>query len=287
MTEKIAIIAWGAMADVLYATPIVRQIRNLHPEAYITWLIRDKFAEVIETNPDIDAVETFVLPEGHESRQDAELVMDRDILVHAHMNFDTVYDLQYWPRHSNFYERPSEDFISLRARNAKLDASAIKDRKIVCEHTVVDGQAVSQFILDNQLDGKIVTINHISYASSPVWSFENYQLLADELAKQNVRCVLTGASHESIIDRVIDARGMPYRQWKALIGCSNFYLGLDSGAKTLAASTNTPMVILHSKDFPLQKTGCGAMGIRTQNIWELSPPPSIDTVVSLILDNIE
>jgi hypothetical protein len=99
--------------------------------------------------------------------------------------------------------------------------------------------------------------------------------------------VFTGATHEPIPEHCIDARGMPYRIWAALIARSNCYLGLDSGAKALAALTDTPMIILQSNDFPLQKTGCMAMGIRTQNIWELCPAPNVETLVGLIIQNMK
>ena len=142
MSEKIAIVAWGAMADVLYATPIVCLIRTLHPDAHITWLVRDKFAEVVETNPDIDEVRTFVLPEGYPSRQDAEYVMDGAILGYAQKEYDRYYDLQYWPRHSNFSENPTEDFISLRARNAGLNPNEIVSRVIRLQSSKEDKEAV-------------------------------------------------------------------------------------------------------------------------------------------------
>ncbi|MHA2063158.1 MAG: glycosyltransferase family 9 protein, partial [Candidatus Thorarchaeota archaeon] len=144
MTKTIAIIAWGAMADVLYATPIVRHVRHLHPDATITWFVRDKFAEVIETNPDINNVLTFELPAGYASRQEAEHEMDSMILEYT-QSFDKVFDLQYWPRYSNFYERPTEDFISLRARNAGLDHSAITDRRIVLGLTAEDEEEAFEF----------------------------------------------------------------------------------------------------------------------------------------------
>lgn len=285
MTETIAIIAWGAMADVLYATPIVRHIRRLHPDATITWLVRDKFAEIIETNPDIDDVDPFTLPLGHVNRQDAEYVMDQLILETAKTEYDRYFDLQYWPRHSNFYEYPTEDFISLRARNAGLDPSAITDRSIVLETTEYDSKLINDFILDNHLDGKLIAINHISYASSFVWSFDQYQQLTNILQGSNIKCVFTGAPNEPLPQNAYDARGMPYRQWMKLIACSDFYLGLDSGAKTLAAATDTPMIILHSKDFPLQKTGCQVMRIRTYDIWELTTIPSVETIINLMESN--
>ena len=232
---KIAIIAWGAMADVLYATPIVAQIRRQFPEAEITWLIRDKFAEVIETNLDIDNVLTFTLPTGYSSRQEAEHVMDSIILQDAQNNFDKVFDLQYWPRYNNFYENPTEDFISLRARNAGLDPADIIDRSIALNISKEDERTALKFILENIRDPDhygiypdFISVNHISYAASPVWSFENYTKLISILSERKIKCIFTGAPNEPIPPRAIDARGIPYMQWAEIIAMSNLWLGLDS-----------------------------------------------------------
>lgn len=287
MKETIAIVAWGAMADVLYATPIVRQIRCMNPEAHITWLIRDKFAEVIETNPYIDRMEKFALPDGYETRQDAEYVMDREILAFANSMFDKVYDLQYWPRYSNFYERPTEDFISLRARNAGLDPTQIQDRSIAMSYSDDDLFSTERFYLE-YLDGTegFITVNHISYAASPVWSLDNYAQLVKLLAEKRIDAVFTGAPNEPIPEGAIDARGMPYREWASLINMSDLWLGLDSGAVALACSGDVPIIKLHSPDFPLRKTGIKAMGLRTDNkVLELCPAPSPESMAELIMEN--
>ncbi len=289
MTQTIAVIAWGAMADVLYATPIVRHIRELHPDSLITWIVRDKFAEVVELNPHINAVLKWQLPEGFSSRQEAEHVMDKQILAHAKANFDKVYDLQYWPRHANFYENPNEDFISLRARNAGLDPAAIKDRSIVSTLSQSDLDEAKAFIAKNQLEHRwFVTVNHISYAASPVCTFDYYQQIVDlvQHLPMGVDVVFTGATNEPIPSGGIDARGLSYRVWQAIIGMSDFYVGLDSGAKTLACATKVPMAILHSRDFPLKKTGCASMGIRTSNVMELTTIPSPSSLVDVIASHI-
>ncbi len=289
MADKLGIIAWGAQADILYATPIVHHIRLLNPEAHITWLVRDKFAEVIETNPDIDSVLTFVLPTGYSSRQEAEHVMDSIILQHAQNDFDQVFDLQYWPRYSNFYERPNEDFISLRARNAGLDPVDIKDRGIVMHSTSDDADAVAAFKrkkLGKNAGKPFITVNHISYAASPAWSFENYSQLVDILDDQyGVISVFTGAPNEPTPEHCVDARGMQYRQWATLIADSGLWLGLDSGAVALACASDVPIIKLYSPDFPLSKTGIKAMGLRQSNVLELYPAPSPEAMAELIVSN--
>ena len=291
MTKTIGIIAWGAQADVLYATPIVRHVRDKFPDAYITWLVRDKFAEVVETNPHIDKIKTFTLPEGHTNRQDAEYIMDKTIREFASRTYDRVLDLQYWPTFSNFYERPTEDFISLRARNAGLDPNDIVDRKIVMPVTSTDAVGVRKFRhakMGKHLDKKFITVNHISYAASPVWSFQNYSDLVDILDHEyDVLSVFTGAPNEPIPEHCVDARGMPYRQWAGLIHISRLWLGLDSGAVALACAGSAPIIKLHSKDFPLAKTGIKAMGLRRESVLELYPAPSVESMAELIMENIK
>jgi ADP-heptose:LPS heptosyltransferase len=295
MKEKISIIAWGAMADVLYATPIVRLIRRTFPETYIVWMVRNKFAEVLQTNPDVDEVRVFKLPTGYATRQDAEYVMDQEILAQAKGGeFTRCFDLQYWPRHGNFYERPHEDFISLRARNAGIAPTNIKDRSVVLEVSQDDEKAALKFVLENvgypDDDGvypQFITVNHISYAASPVWSFENYEKLVQLLDEQLIMAVFTGAPNEPIPEGAIDARGMPYMQWAELISMSDLWLGLDSGAVALACASDTPIIKLHSRDFPLAKTGIKAMGLRKDNVLELCPAPSPESMADLIMENMK
>lgn len=286
-TKTIAVIAWGAMADVLYATPIVRKIRESHPKDHIVWIVRDKFAEVVETNPHITSLIKWKLPEGFNSRQEAEYEMDRQILKYAQDNYDKVYDLQYWPRYANFFENPSEDFISLRARNAGIDPASIKNRSITILPKDSDIIEADRFMVVNNLKGYVfITVNHISYAASPVCNFEFYEKLVEIMNEAGISVVFTGATNEPIPKNGIDARGLPYRVWQVLIAKSDFYLGLDSGAKTLACSTNTPMIILHSKDFSLKKTGCVSMGIRTSNILELTTIPTVTSLSDTIISHI-
>ena len=287
MREKIAVIAWGAMADVLYATPIVRQIRRMSPEAYIVWLVRDKFAPVVQGNQDIDEVRTFPLPEGFPDRQAAEHVMDKIILEYAKREeFSKFYDLQYWPRYSNFYENPNEDFVSLRARNAGIDPATITDRSVELRWSRDDEKQNTMWMMENGLfngEQPFISVNHISYAADAVWSLDNYQQLADILwDKHQVKSVFTGAPNEPIPENVIDARGMPYRQWAIVIRASNLWLGLDSGAVALACASETPIIKLHSPGFPLAKTGIRSMGLRQNDVLELCPAPTPESLAHTI-----
>lgn len=288
MKETIAIVAWGAMADVLYATPIVSQVRRMSPDADISWLVRDKFAPVVDDNPDIDHVVRFTLPEGHASRQDAEYAMDREILKYARDRYDRVIDLQYWPRYSNFYERIGEDFISLRCRNADLPIVPRDQRNIVLGVPAQEQARAMRFVQDQGLGGvspRFITVNHISYAASPVWSLDNYRSLVAMLAEHNIKAVFTGAPNEPLPEGAIDARGMPYLQWAEVIRLSDLWLGLDSGAVALACASKVPIIKLHSPDFPISKTGIKSMGLRQDKVLELCPAPNVESLARMIVEN--
>ena len=283
---KIGFLQFGAMADAAYAIPILKHVRKIYPEAHITWCIRDKFAELIETLPYLDDVKRYKLPEGYSSRQEAEHIMWQQMKDEANISFDKVIKPQQWPDH-NFW-RSGLDLLSLMAENAGFSPSEITDRSIEVFYTSQDIKQHEIFINKNNLNGKkYITCNHISYAAQPMWSLEKYQQLVDNLLEHDIYSVFTGAHNEVIPNRAIDARGMPFRQWGICIKNSHLYLGLDSGAKTLAASTKVPMIILHALDFPLSKTSCRSMGIRTTNIWELCPAPNVETIYNVIMENMK
>lgn len=152
-----------------------------------------------------------------------------------------------------------------------------------------DEQAVTDFLHKKKIPqrtDKFITVNHISYAASSVWSFDNYSRLVDILDhKHNVFCVFTGAPNEPITEHCIDARGMPYRQWARLIAASDLWLGLDSGAVALACASDVPIIKLYSNDFPLSKTGIKSMGLRHKNVLELCPAPNPEAMAELIVEN--
>src|SRR5579864_2694346 len=54
--QQLLIVREEALGDVLLATPIVREIRRQHPDAYITFLTNWKSEELLAGNPDIDEV---------------------------------------------------------------------------------------------------------------------------------------------------------------------------------------------------------------------------------------
>jgi len=286
MTKTIAFLQYAAMADILYATPILREVRRRNPDSHISWFVRDRFSNVIETNPHLDAIKTYIVKEDYGSKEANERVLWAQMKADAEAGpYDEIIRPQQWPDHDFF--RSNDDLLTLMAQNAGIDDDF--SRKVELCITSEDVKSVTARFGDIDWT-KVVTINHISYAASPILTPVQYSEIAYALIQQGLYPMFTGASEEPIpgstwdgVPIVLDARGTTYREWAECIRRSSLWLGLDSGAVTLAASTDTPMIKLHSPDFAIHKTGVKAMGLREDDILELTTPPTVDSVVNLIL----
>lgn len=54
--QRILIVKFGALGDILMATPLLTALRQAYPAAHLTWLVEDKNVQAIDANPFIDEV---------------------------------------------------------------------------------------------------------------------------------------------------------------------------------------------------------------------------------------
>ena len=54
--QRILIVKFGALGDILMATPLLTALRQAYPEAHLTWLVEDKNVQAIDANPFVDEV---------------------------------------------------------------------------------------------------------------------------------------------------------------------------------------------------------------------------------------
>lgn len=308
MTESIAFLAYGAAGDVMYATPILREVRRIHPDAHISWFVRDKFSNLVETNPNLDAVKVYVVGTAWDEDNVTDLRRKElnEITMWQQMKddgrdgpYDIVMAPQQWPDHDLF--RSADDIVTLMAQNAGLTDLSF-DRSPELKITPADRKAVDQRFPDVDWN-KVVTINHVSYAAGKVWTEEQYSNLSYQLWRAGLTPMFTGLGGDYIPDalclstgderypmamssqphhKILDARDTTYREWTECIRRSCLWFGLDTGAASLAACTDTPIIKLHSPTFPLSKTGIKDMKLRFKDVLEITTVPSVDSMVSLI-----
>ncbi len=99
MAQNILLVRLSAMGDIVFASPLVPAFRRRYPDARISWLVAQPFADLLQTDPLLD--EVLVLPtrrwsELLQAGRYVELLREvrkfvRDLKAR---NFDLVLDLQ-------------------------------------------------------------------------------------------------------------------------------------------------------------------------------------------------
>ena len=89
--RRILVIRLSAIGDVLLATLLVRRLKRRFPDARIDFLVKEAYAPLLRSNPNIDAVLTFFPERGFSeiSRVSRQIRAD---------GYDAVVDLQASPR---------------------------------------------------------------------------------------------------------------------------------------------------------------------------------------------
>jgi lipopolysaccharide heptosyltransferase I len=93
-TPKILILKFSALGDVVHTLPVAATIRKSLPDAYIAWMVEERFQELLDGNPDIDQVipiRTKVWRKNWNSQSLRE-VLDTLKILRQH-KFDLVLDL--------------------------------------------------------------------------------------------------------------------------------------------------------------------------------------------------
>jgi lipopolysaccharide heptosyltransferase II len=99
--ERILIIRLSSMGDVILATPIFRQLRWRFPNAVIDLVIKSKFSELLETDPNLDHVITFEHTQGYSALVELRNLLAQqkyDLCIDLHRNLRSVYLRRIVPR---------------------------------------------------------------------------------------------------------------------------------------------------------------------------------------------
>jgi len=62
---KIALVRLTAMGDVIHTAASIQFIKAALPDSEITWFVEEKFAPILEHNPQIDRIVTDTMPPRH------------------------------------------------------------------------------------------------------------------------------------------------------------------------------------------------------------------------------
>ncbi len=282
--KRILVIKLSALGDVILSIPSLRSLRRKYPNAWISVLVGRKSRQIIRNCPYADDV---IVYEESGGRLSSALQMARLL---AKEDFDVVVDLQnnrvshflafacgaqLRAGHNNgkwaFFlnRRSSGDFrqipplehqfevlklIGVEAAEKQLELWT--DKK---EEDAVKAFLESQWVSPSQT---LVGINPGSSLRWPTkqWPVENFAKLCDELARRNIRVVLTGSAEEAPIaeeifrltrNKPVNAIGRTsITELVALVRRCQVFVSSDSAPMHIASGVQVPLVAIFGPTDP-------------------------------------
>jgi heptosyltransferase-3 len=245
--KMVAILRTEHFGDIVAAEPIVRQVRALIPNAYIVWIVRPVFKELVERHPEIDKV--WAQPS----------VLQR-ILVCESGVFEQVYNLEFWQSNRDSI---SEDVHVNRVAAQKditvfnyFEKGNLLSIFQQCAALPIVDDVPKVFINDAdrarvdalQLPKKLIVIHCSSNYPAKDWSVENWNKLVNWLMHEKGYYVA-----EIGLKNVVDSTDAHYLnlcgqfsilQTAEIIRRARFFIGIDSGPAHLANAVDTFGILL-------------------------------------------
>ena len=283
--KKILVIKLSALGDVILSLPSLRALRDKFPKSSISVLVGRKSRNIIRNCPYID--DTIVYDPGTANKAGYLLKMARLL---ASEDFDIVVDLQN-NRTSHLLSylsgarlRAGHDnrkwsfFLNRRTKDAPPGLGALEhqfqvlklvgvdhmDRRLEIWTQKEEDERVRLF-LESQWVSPSQTLVGINPGSSPrwptkQWPVENFAKLCDELAKRNIRVVITGSAEDLPMAEELMrlTRNKPINavaktsitELVSLVRRCQAFVSSDSAPMHIAASADVPLLAIFGPTDP-------------------------------------
>ena len=283
--KKILVIKMSALGDVILSLPSLRALREKFPQSAISVLVGRKSRNIIRNCPYVN--DTIVCDPGQDFKigsfwRTAKFLADED--------FDMVVDLQnnrashllsylsgarLRAGHDNrkwsfFLNRKTKDVpsgmgaLEHQFQVLKLVGVEYLDRRLEI-WTQKEEDERARLFLESQWVSPSQTLVGINPGSSPrwptkQWPVENFAKLCDELAKRNIRVVITGSSEDAPLaeellnltrNKPINAVGKTsITELAALIRRCQVFISSDSAPMHIASSVGVPLLAIFGPTDP-------------------------------------
>ena len=92
--KKFLIIKLSALGDIVHALPVARTLRQAYPDAFIAWMIEERYQGLLHNNPDIDKIIPIRIKYWRKNLNRGTLKEIIQIIKNLRQqNFDVVFDL--------------------------------------------------------------------------------------------------------------------------------------------------------------------------------------------------
>jgi lipopolysaccharide heptosyltransferase I len=283
--KKILIIKLSALGDVVHTLPIPRTLRQEYPDAYISWMIEERYQELLYNNPDIDEVipiRTKVWRKNWNRETFNEILQIIKSL--RQKKFDVVFDLHGLIKSGiiamlsgaktkvGFHRKNCKEKISSIFTNIKgpymaggihvvdmyltLVQSALGIQNVVKQFPISSPEAQEQkiegfFQSHPELTAKpIVGINPGAGFESKLWEIERFAKLADRIvdAMDYSILLLWGPGEEQKAKQI--AASMKQKSWVAPATTIQESIALYKRLKLLVSCDSGPLHLCSALDIP-------------------------------------
>lgn len=246
----VGIILTQQFGDIVAGEPITRQIRKLYPDAYILWIVKPVFKELLENNSNLDGiVEEFCANQ-------------RRLLINSGI-FDILYNLQfrnnsYCPICNVYVENPVADAKDVTIHNYYFQGNLLTVQQKIAG-LPIDDIAPNLFITEAhrnkvnalQLPQTYLVVHCQSAQNSRNWDSAKWEKLISYLIdKTDFYIVEIGLNSDLTIKnkRYINLCGqLNLLETGEVIRRARLFIGIDSGPAHLANAVDTYGIIMIGK----------------------------------------
>ena len=291
--KKFLVIKLSALGDIVHALPVARTLRQSYPQAFIAWMIEERYKELLHNNPDIDEIIPIRIKSWKKNWNRKTLKEILKIVKNLRQqNFDVVFDLHGLIKSgviamlsgarikSGFHRKNCKEKISSIFFNKKapymtggihvidmyltLVQSALEIQNKVKQFPLpeIRHQKVEDFFQHHpELTSKnIIGINPGAGFESKLWELERFAQLADRITVElNSSILLTwGPGEEHKINKI--AASMKQKCWVAPSTTIQESIALYKHLTLLVTCDSGPLHL------------CAALGIPTVSMFGPTDP---------------
>ena len=267
--QKILIIRFSSIGDIILSTSPLRSIRNTFPNAQITFLTLDNFSSLLEYHPDIDCLvsinKRFTIRElidfrNYLKKKRYDIVFDLHNSIRSNFlvfnNHNTLYQIKKprWKRlllflfHKNKFET---NFSVIKMYHEAFDTDSIKTNFPLTSLRVskYERKKANSLLLENGISGKFIVIIPGAAWPQKQWSATKYIMT---LKKLNIPNVILGTKKDQIcfqiskkLNNSVNLAGKTtLREAISIISNAAKVIGSDTGLTHAAEALSIPVSMI-------------------------------------------
>ncbi|RJP29701.1 MAG: lipopolysaccharide heptosyltransferase II [Candidatus Omnitrophota bacterium] len=282
--KRILIVRTDRIGDVVLSTPVIKNLRNRFPSAYIAMVVSPQAKEIIDNNPYLDEVILYDKDKEHKGWQQsmefagllAKKKFDIAIILHptnrmhlltflAKIPVRVGYDKkmgfllskkikhtkQLGQKHELEYNLDLLKAIGINAEDKELIFNIRPEVEIWARHKLMN-----LGVKDNE---KVIAIHPSASCPSKIWPHERFAQLADKLIeKYSFKVLIVAAAKDNYLaekvmkemyNEAINLSGeTSVSQLAAILKRSVLFISNDSGPVHVASAVNTPVISIFGRN---------------------------------------